>query len=546
MTLLVINLSNTAQQAKLGFYFLVKKINHCSCFKLKKISCHGKIHAMAMIVETLPDDPKALKEIILELQNKNNFLMEQFRLSRQKQFGASSESAPGQGHLFNEAEQEACSDQEITETKDIPAHTRKKPVRTPLPKDLPRETRVIDLADEDKVCACCNGALHKMGEETREQLEFIPAQIKVIETVRLKYSCRACEKNNIKTPVKTAPLPASPIPKSIATASLLAQIITNKYQYALPLYRQEAMFKQHGIELSRKTMSDWVIKCAALVQPTINRLKNHQLQQGIIHADETPLKVIESDKQKCYMWVYCTGTDSPKTNQQHKNIILYDYQPSRAATCPQHYLGNYAGYLQVDGYSAYESTQAQLVGCMAHARRKFIEAQKAQPKGKTGKADWAINLIQKLYALEAKIKTFSETDKHQSRQQKALPLLQEFKNWLDKSSLTIAPKTALGSAIGYTLNQWHKLIRYTENGGLSIDNNRAERANKPFVIGRKNWLFSNTSRGANASAVLYSLIETAKANGIEPLNYLQKLFDEIPRRDKGDLLEDLMPWALKV
>ncbi len=500
---------------------------------------------MAMTINTLPDDPIALKEIILELQKKNDFLMEQFRLAREKQFGPSSEVAPGQANLFNEAEQEVESVEETPETKEIAAHTRKKPVRTPLPKDLPRETRIIDLPDKEKVCDCCNGPLHEMGKETREQLEFIPAQIKVIETIRLKYSCRQCEKDSIKTPIKIAPPPASPIPKSIATASLLAQIIINKYQYALPLYREETLFKNHNIELSRKTMADWVIKCANLVKPVLDRLKYHQLMHEVIHADETPLKVIEIDKQKCYMWVYCTGTDSPQLGGDSKNIVLYDFQSSRGAVCPQKYLGDYRGYLQVDGYSAYESTHAELVGCMAHARRKFIEAQKAQPKNKTGKADWAINLIQKLYALESKIKLMSAEEKYFQRQQYGLPLLNQFKDWLDQSLLTVAPKTALGTALNYCANQWSKLVRYAEDGRLSIDNNRAERAIKPFVIGRKNWLFSNTASGANASAALYSLIETAKVNDVEPLIYLQRLFDELPKRDRNESIDDLLPWANK-
>ena len=340
---------------------------------------------MAMTVETLPDDPQALKKIIL-LQNEKledqskriDFLLEQFNLARQKRFGASSEVASGQANLFNEAEQEVDSDETTIEEKEVVTHSRKKPVRTALPKDLPRETRIVDLADEDKVCDCCNGPLHEMGKETREQLEFIPAQVKVIETVRLKYSCRTCEKDNTNTPIKIAPPPASPIPKSIATPSLLAQIIINKYQYALPLYRQEVLFKSHNIELNRKTMADWMIRSGSIVKPIIACLKNHLLEQGVIHADETPLKVIKEDKQKSYMWVYCTGTDSPPPNSANRNIVLYDFHASRAATCPKGFLGDYRGYLQVDGYSAYEQTQAQLVGCMAHARRKFIEAQKSK------------------------------------------------------------------------------------------------------------------------------------------------------------------------
>lgn len=507
---------------------------------------------MAMTAETLPNDPIALKKIILELQKQNDYLMEQFRLARQKRFGASSEVAPGQEELFNEAEQtadgaEAADTAEEPQTKESVAYTRKKPVRAPLPKDLPRETRIIDLAEAEKVCDCCQGPLHEMGKESREQLEFIPATLKVIETIRVKYSCRRCEKDNTHTPIKIAPPPASPIPKGMATASLLAQIIINKYQYALPLYRQETLFKNYGIELSRKTMADWVIKCANLVDPVVNRLKYHQLLINVIHADETPLNVIESDKQKSYMWVYCTGTDSPNTEAIAKNIVLYDFQNSRGAICPQNYLGDYRGYLQVDGYSAYESTQAELVGCMAHARRKFVDAQKAQPKGKTGKADWALNHLQKLYALECHIKHMSVDDKFMQRQIQAAPLLAQFKDWLDQSLLTVTPKSALGTALAYCANQWKKLIRYIEDGRLSIDNNRAERAIKPFVIGRKNWLFSNTMSGAKASAVLYSLIETAKANGIEPLQYLHRLFDELPNRGagEGEEIDDLMPWNFK-
>ena len=293
-------------------------------------------------------------------------------------------------------------------------------------------------------------------------------------------------------------------------------------------------------------MADWVIRCGGLIKPALNCLKSHLLDQNIIHADETPLKVIHEDKQKSYMWVYCTGTDSPKTQSTHKNIVLYDFHASRAASCPNGFLGNYQGYLQVDGYSAYEQTQAQLVGCMAHARRKFIEAKKAQPKGKTGKADWAINHIQKLYALESRIKNLEPKQRYERRQADAVPLLNEFKQWLDKSILTVTPKSALGKALTYAVNQWSKLNQYVSSGDLSIDNNRAERAIKPFVIGRKNWMFSNTARGATASAELYSVIETAKANGIEPLKYIQALLEELPKRKQDESVEDLMPWAIKV
>jgi len=494
----------------------------------------------------LPNDIEQLKQIVLRQQSRLNYLEEQFRLAQQKQFGASSEGHPGQGELFNEAEAEV----EQPEAEERPTgDTRKKPTRKTLPKDLPREVVVIDISDEDKVCACCNGELHKIGEDKSEKLEFIPAQVKVIETVRPKYACRACEKNGTQNKIKQALVPASIIPKGYATPSLLSQIITSKYQYGLPLYRQEAMFKQYGIELSRKTMAEWIIKSQLALQILYERLREILLQQAVIQADETTLKVIGEAKTTCYMWLYCCGSDSPQTKSRDSdmpNIVLYDYQNSRRGQCAVDFLAGYSGYLQVDGYQGYAKTQAILVACMAHARRKFTEAETAQPKGKTGKANWALNHIQKLYRIETKIKGNTTEEKHRIRQAEALPLLTQFKDWLDKSAQQVPPKTALGKALAYSLNQWPKLIRYIEDGNLSIDNNRAERAIKPFVIGRKNWLFSNTANGANASATLYSIIETAKANGLVPFDYLNKLLSEMPNLQPGDNIEHLLPWNMSL
>jgi len=505
----------------------------------------------------LPDDPQELKNLLLlerelsaqkdaqidHLSQQYQQILEQFRLAQQRQFGQSSEVSLDQLGLFNETEQTVEADDLEAEQETI-SYTRRKPKRKPLPKDLPRETIVHDIADADKTCDCCGHELHCMGEDKSEQLEFIPASIKVIEHVRLKYSCRQCEQQGTRVDIKIAPVPPAPIPKSIATASLLSQIITSKYQYALPLYRQEQMFKQYGIELSRKTMADWMIRCSELLVPIYQRLKAIQLQQTVMNADETPLKVIHEDKSRCYMWVYCTGSDSPPDKNTDKdpppNIVLYDYQNSRAGHCPRDYLDGYQGYLQVDGYAGYAQTGATLVGCFAHARRKFIEVQRAQVKGKTGKADWAISHIRKLYRIESEIKEKASAEKQTRRQAQAKPLLDQFKAWLDKSALQVPPKSAIGKAIAYSLGQWSKLERYIEDGNLQIDNNRAERAIKPFVIGRKNWLFSNTANGAQASAMLYSLIETAKANGLTPFDYLHHLLTELPRQSRD--IEQLLPW----
>ncbi len=512
--------------------------------------------------DRLPEDSEKLREIIHGLRSavaekdgllaakddhidawksKYEQILEQFRLAQQRQFGNSSESADQLG-LFNEGEEiDTTAAVDADAESETITYTRQKPRRKPLPDTLPRETIIHDI--EDKSCDCCGHDLHRMGEEKSEQLEFIPASVKVIEHIRPKYACRHCEQQGTEVKIKIAPVPPTPIPKSIATASLLAQVITSKYQYALPLYRQEQMFRQFDIDLNRKTLAEWMMRSGDLLESVYRHLKSTLLQQSVIQADETPLQVLKEDKHRCYMWVYCTGSDSPRPNQEDlPNIVLYDYQPSRSGQCARDYLDGYCGYLQVDGYAAYEQSEATLVGCWAHARRKFVEARKVQPKGKTGKADWAISHIQKLYRIESEIRDLKPKEKQRVRQEQARPLLDQFRTWLDKSANQVPPKTALGRAVAYTLGQWGKLGRYLEDGQLRIDNNRVERAVKPFVIGRKNWMFSNTGNGARASAILYSIIETAKANGLIPFDYLRHILQAIAENPED--IDTLLPWNI--
>lgn len=500
---------------------------------------------MSIDVNNLPDDPELLKKLLLQQVQRNHYLEEQFRLAQQKQFGQSAEGFDAQGDLFDEAEE--TTEVVEQETQDI-SYTRKKPKRKALPKDLPREQVIHDIAEEDKQCDCCGGELHKMGEDVSEKLDFLPAKVKVIEHIRPKYACRECEKVGTSNNIKQAKMPLTPINKGIATSSLLSQIITSKYQYALPLHRQETMFKQYGIELSRKTMSDWVLKSAALFEPLIKRLKQALLSQQVVHADETTVNVVNTDKAKSYMWLYCTGTDSPSTINKEvtnpiPNIVLYDYQNSRAASCVVNYIDGYLGYLQVDGYQAYEKTQARLAGCWAHARRKFIEAKQVQGKKKTGKADVVLSLIQKLYGIESKIKDKTPAEKYEARQLQAKPIIDKLHKWLEQNQPRLVGKTKLAEAANYLANQWPKLIIYLEDGLLNIDNNRAERAIKPFVIGRKNWMFSQTSNGAQASANLYSIIETAKANGLIPFDYIMKCLDALCQPEPD--IDSLLPWNIE-
>ena len=296
-------------------------------------------------------------------------------------------------------------------------------------------------------------------------------------------------------------------------------------------------------------MSGWLLKIADLLKVLYDKLRQILLQQSVIQADETTLKVIESEKSKCYMWLYCTGTDSPESNHTDiPNIVLYDFHESRASQCAIDFLQGYSGYLQVDGYQAYASTEAILSGCWAHARRKFKEADIVQGKGKpkAGKATWAMSHIKKLYRIETLIKGKTPAEKQVYREEHATPLLEEYKAWLDKSILQVPPKSALGKAIAYSLNQWPKLTRYLEDGHLNIDNNRAERAVKPFVIGRKNWLFSNTASGAHASSILYSIVESAKANNLVPFDYLNHVISVLSERQDDQNLNELLPWNVSL
>lgn len=432
--------------------------------------------------QSLPDDVELLKKMLLEqtqklerklaqkdkriaklervnqqLSDKLQQLLERYNLKKYQKFSPSSETYEGDGEVLNEAEQLIEDESVATEPDNQTTESAEKAAKPRRPRIAPELPRVDVIHDiDDKTCTCCGHALHQMGEEVSEQLEFVPAQIRVLRNVRLKYSCRQCETNGTKVEIKIADVPPAVIPKSMATPSLLAQIISSKMHYGLPLYRQEQLFNQAGIELSRQTMSRWLISCAEKLKPLLALMKAELLKQPVLWADETTVNVLDVEKSTCYMWVYGCGLEQ----STGPKLVLFDYQDSRSSIHPTDFLAGFAGYLQVDGYAGYEKTHATLVGCWAHARRKFVEAQKAQGKGKTGKADVALNHIQKLYALESQLKTVPPDKKYDARQTLAKPLLEQFKSWLDKSSESVTKESLLGAAITYSLNQWPKLMRY--------------------------------------------------------------------------------------
>ena len=506
---------------------------------------------------------------IAELTALLDWYKEQFRLSKHRLYGSSSEQNPLQeSFVFNEAEvvadepAPAQSDEEATET--ITYQRRKtKGQREAKLENLPVEEIPYELPVEEQICGACGGDLHRMSQQVREEIKIIPATVSVVKHIQSIYGCRNCEKNEISTPIIKAPMPAPAFPKSLASASSVAYLIDQKYTMGLPLYRLEQSFERLGIDLSRQTMANWVIKAGELLQPVYNWLHQRLLTFEIILADETTVQVLHEAGRRAqsdsYMWLYRSG-------RYDLGIALFEYQPTRAGEHPKLFLQGFDGTLQTDGYSGYNAVEnVTRAGCFGHARRGFADAIKALPKNaiRTDRKtlpEQGLAYCDKLYQVERSLHDCTPDQRLAGRKALSQPILDEFKLWLDKWNGSALPKGLVATAIHYCLNQWDRLIVFMQDGRLEIDNNQSERTIKPFVIGRKNWLFANTPRGAKTSALLYSIIETAKENGLIPFEYLVHLFTTLPTiierssaKRKGasdpantfdaDIMEALMPWS---
>ena len=444
---------------------------------------------------------------------------------RKHRFGPSSEKQNDQQiPLFNEAE-------ELTGVKpNTKARGKKKAgTRKPLPEQLERVEKTHDIKPYQKTCPSDGQELKHIGDEVSEQLLYIPARFKVIKHKRYKYACPKCNKHII-----TATKPTDPIPKSVATPELLSYITVSKYADGLPLYRLNQMFKRLDIAISRTNLANWMIKCGALVQPMINLLEDKLLEQPCVHIDETTVQVLKEPGKKAssksYFWV-----------RRAANIILFHYSPSRSASVAKTLLADYTGTIMTDGYVGYDNLNVRKLGCWAHARRYFIKVlDQAEHKG----AREMVDLIGELYATEKQIKDQPPDKKHSTRKEQSAAVLERIKTLKNKSLQSCAPQSLFGKALGYLHNQWPKLIGYIEDGNYPIDNNPAENAIRPFVIGRKNWLFANSQQGAKASANLYGLIETAKAHNINPEKYLTKIYQQLPNAHTVEEIEKLLPWNL--
>jgi transposase len=498
----------------------------------------------------LPQDIETLRAMLVERDTEIAQLREYIRLLKSQRFGASSERTHrDQLGLFNEAEaiaaggvQAQAEEPEVS----VAAHTRKRRGRRPLPAWMPREEILHDLPEEEKICPHDGTALVEIARETSEQIEFVPATARVLVHVRPKYGCPHC-----KTGVHIAPMPPQPIPKSLASPSLLAYVAVSKYADALPLYRQEQMLGRLGIDLSRATLAAWMVRAGELVQPLVNRMREEILESGFVQCDESRFQVLqEPDKAAeslSYIWVQRGGS------AEHP-LILYEYDPSRSAEVPKRLFEGFEGVLQTDGYEGYGAIGREPgivhVGCWAHARRKFTDALKGQGHGrkraakrkaKHSYAEAGLRWIQKLYAIERRAKDATAEERLQLRQAESLPVVAALREWLDSAKHAVVPQSLTGKAVAYLDTQWPKLVRVFDYGFVPLDTNLVENAVRPFALGRKNWLFAETVAGAEASANLYSVVETAKANGLEPWAYLQHVFAELPKAQSFDDVDALLP-----
>jgi transposase len=507
--------------------------------------------------------PDALIARILELQSQNQQLAQRigqleelFRLAQLKRFAPSSEKL--KDRVFDEAEQIAATEPTDDDPGDalalpdtglpeVDKPERGKRGRKPLPAELPRRRIEYDLPDEQKICPCCQSALHRMGEQMSEQLH-IEVKASVLQHVRLKYACRHCEQHAEHTPIVTAPMPAQPLPGSNASAAMIATVTTGKYVDGTPLYRMEHALARAGIPVGRGTLANWIIRPAELhYRRLYEAMRKTLLSQPLIHGDETTVQVLKEEgksaQSKSYMWTYRSAQDSEQP------VVLFDYQPGRGQQYPQAFLAGYDGMLMTDGYSAWRTLEGVThFGCMAHSRRLFVDAHKGQKRKAGGRALQALEYFKALYQVETLARAELPDGEaradyaYRLRQEHSVPLLEAFKAWLDTQAPQVLPESLLGKAISYTRNQWEYLGRYVTDGRAPVDNNILERDIRPFATARNSWLFSDTVAGAKASAIVYSLVLTCRACNVEPYAYLHHVLNELPQRAPGADIGDLLPF----
>ena len=486
-------------------------------------------------------------EILLEAaRQKVSWFEEQVKLARQRRFGKSSEKSSAiQPDLFNALGDDAASEEpeeckaDATTTATI-TYTRPKKEKNGRNIDtslLPRKKIIHDLADHEKTCADCGGQLHKVCENVSEQLEVIPKQLYVVEHICPQYACRPCET------MHCAKKTEAPIAKCMAGASLITDVVVNKYEYHLPLYRQSTILKGLGSDIPDNTLGNWVMRSGEVLEPVGMALQQEIKQMSYLQVDETPVKVLESDK-KGYMWCYL----SPLPGQK---LIQFRFHLSRGGEVVNTELQDFTGRLQNDGYGGYtklrEKPTISAFGCLSHARRKFAEIVKIATPKSASKAQEALKYFAKLYDVEAQAREekLPANERRRLRQEKSWPVLNKFYEWLTQTKQQVPPKSKIGMAIDYTLKHWPYLTQYVDDGAVEADTNWVENQIRPFAVGRRNWFFVGHEQSGQIGALFYSLIQSAKLNDINPRIYLHYLLTQVHalRRKEIDP-RDLLPHRI--
>lgn len=481
-----------------------------------------------------------------ELKLQNQWLLEQLGLARKRQFGTSSERLQEGlmdqlSLMANEAEAYAYGTKNATaEQVAVKAHARKRHsgnVLDIVPEGTPTEVVEHRLCEEERTCDTCGAVMEEIGKEVRRSLKMEPARFWIREDVYYTYACKQCEAETGEGNLRKTPKQPTLCPGSFASPEAVAHIMTQKFVMYAPLYRLEQEFQRQGLKLSRQTMANWILQASdTWLRPVYDALHRKLCRETVLHGDETTLQVLKepgrTSTSKSYMWVYRTSGCAEYP------IVLYEYQPSRKAEHAAAFLKDFSGWLHADGYQGYHKLpeNIRVVGCWAHARRKFDEALQTLPKEKRQESLAATGecYCTRLFQLEQALVELTPEERYTKRLELEKPVLDALLAWANETSAKTAPKSALGKALHYLREQWPYLVRYLEDGRLELSNNRAERSIKPFVMGRKNWLFSNTPAGAQSSAVIYSLIETAKENDLDPYRYLVWLLNHAPGLSRTD------------
>ena len=504
-------------------------------------------------VAVLEDTILKQKQEIDELKRKLEHMNEVFANAQRARFGQSSEQknyvlGKDQLSLFNEAEKEQDhkAEEPNPDTVLVAAHERKKKrSQAEMLNHLPEEEVLLEIPDEQLVCGKCGGKMKPIGKKfLRHEMQIIPKQVKLLAYYAVTYACDNCEKDTGYAHIASVKPPVPLMKHSLASPSTVAYIMTQKYVDGLPLARQEKIWAREGIWLSRATMANWVIQCSQTwLKPLYKHMKQELLTHSVIHADETVVQVLKEDNKpatsESRMWLYASGERS-KTP-----VRIFEYQPDRSGKRPESFLRGFTGCLVTDGYSGYNQVQKVThCGCWAHMKRKWREAMPDGATVKTSKAAVGFQYCNKLFALEKKCADLNDKLRKEYRQNFILPVLEEYFCWVN----TLDPEkgSKLAEAATYARNQKTALCAFVQHGNVPISNNLAENAIRPFAVGRKNWLFCDAVKGAEASAIVYSLVESAKANGIEPFAYLQHVLVQLPYFGKShshEELESLMPWT---